>query len=48
MPPESGSFRSSSSREELVDVRRYIAALRRNIPLIVGIVVVVTGGVIAF
>src|SRR4051812_19815056 len=45
MPPESSNVRS---REEFVDVRRYLGALRRNIPLIAGIIIVLTGGVIAF
>src|SRR4051812_2943540 len=44
MPPESSNVRS---REEFVDVRRYLGALRRNIPLIAGIIIVLTGGVIA-
>jgi Mrp family chromosome partitioning ATPase len=48
MPSDSSSLRSSLGREELVDVRRYLAALRRNIPLILGIIVVLTGGVLAF
>jgi Mrp family chromosome partitioning ATPase/capsular polysaccharide biosynthesis protein len=46
--PEATSLRSASSRDDYVDVRRYLVALRRNVPLIVGIVIVLTGGVIAF
>src|SRR3954452_12131121 len=47
MPSET-NLRSSLGREDFVDVRRYLAALRRNIPLILGIIVVLTGGVVAF
>src|SRR3954462_15135672 len=47
MPSET-NLRSSLGREDFVDVRRYLAALRRNIPLILGIIVVLTGGVLAF
>ena len=48
MPSDTSSLRSSLGREEFVDVRRYLSALRRNIPLILGIIVVLTGGVLAF
>jgi Mrp family chromosome partitioning ATPase len=48
MPSENSSLRSTLGREDFVDVRRYLAALRRNIPLILGIIVVLTGGVLAF
>jgi succinoglycan biosynthesis transport protein ExoP len=48
MPNDSSNLRSALGREELVDVRRYLSALRRNVPLIGGIIVVLTGGVLAF
>ena len=48
MASDTTRLRSTPGREEFVDVRRYLAALRRNIPLILGIIVVLTGGVLAF
>jgi capsular exopolysaccharide synthesis family protein len=45
-PGSSSSSRRESATEERVDVRRYLDALRRSRPLIVAIVVLMTGAVI--
>src|SRR5918992_1515194 len=45
-PGSSSSSRRESATEERVDVRRYLDALRRSRPLIVAIVVLMTGAVV--
>jgi tyrosine-protein kinase len=44
---ESERLRSNASREESIDARRYLTVLRRSAPLMIAIVVVLTGIVLA-